>query len=64
MISGYSERIHDSSDCNMIRWNTFPQAGTIAEKRILYSGKMLELASFIDRRLDFLAGEWEVLRDD
>ncbi len=48
----------------MIRWNTFPQAGTIAEKRILYSGKMLELASFIDRRLDFLAGEWEVLRDD
>jgi len=47
----------------MIRWNTFPQAATIEEKRILYHAKVLELASFIDQRLDFLYSEWEVLQD-
>ncbi len=59
----YSSGIRDSNDCNMIRWNTFPQAVTIEEKRILYHAKVLELASFIDQRLDFLYSEWEVLQD-
>lgn len=29
----YSKNIRSSNDCNMIRWNTFPQAATIAEKK-------------------------------
>ena len=48
----------------MIRWNTFPQAATIDEKRILYNTKVLELADVIDKRLDFLKSEWEALQDD
>ncbi|MCI9032904.1 MAG: hypothetical protein HFJ08_02395 [Lachnospiraceae bacterium] len=60
----YSKNIRSSNDCNMIRWNTFPQAATIDEKRILYNTKVLELADFIDKRLDFLKSEWEALQDD
>ena len=60
----YSKNIRSSNDCNMIRWNTFPQAATIAEKKILYNTKVLELADFIDKRLDFLKSEWEALQDD
>lgn len=60
----HSKNIRSSNDCNMIRWNTFPQAATIAEKRILYNTKVLELADFIDKRLDFLKSEWEALQDD
>lgn len=64
MIYGYSSRIDASNDCNMIRWNTFPQAEKIAEKRSLHDAKVEELAEFIDKRLDYLGSEWGDLRDE
>lgn len=58
------ERIRSSNDCNMMRWNTFPQTEGLAPKREMYDRKVEELADFIDRRLDFLAGEWSEMRHE
>ncbi len=64
MIYGYSDRIEESNDCNMIRWNTFPQTTGLSEKRTLHEGKVEELVVFLDKRLDFLGQAWEELRDE
>ncbi|MDE7477990.1 MAG: CotH kinase family protein, partial [Lachnospiraceae bacterium] len=54
MIYGYSKQIDLSNDCNMIRWNTFPQSEGLSAKREMHNGKVEELVVFIDKRLDFL----------
>ena len=64
LIDGYSRQINASNDCNMIRWNTFPQTDGLEAKRTMHEGKVEELVTFLDERLDFLAQEWEELRDE
>lgn len=64
LIDGYSRRIDASNDCNMIRWNTFPQTAGLEAKQAVYEGKVEELATFLDERLDFLEQEWEELWDE
>lgn len=64
LIDEYSRQIDKSNDCNMIRWNTFPQAEGLGEKQSLHSGKVEELVDFIDRRLDYLMTEWGYLRNE
>lgn len=64
MVYGFSEQIDTSNDCNMIRWNTFPQAEGLGEKQALNDAKVAELVDFIGRRLDFLEKEWGYLRDE
>lgn len=58
MIYGYASLISASNDCNMMRWNTFPQAEELSEKRELHQDKVDELVEFLDKRLDFLESEW------
>lgn len=50
--------IKKSNDCNMIRWNTFPQLEELNLKQEMYNQKVDELAEFIYKRLDFLESEW------
>ena len=64
LIEGYSKEIDASNDCNMLRWNTFPQTEGLAAKRTMHEGKVAELVTFLDKRLDFLGQEWEELRDE
>lgn len=64
LIDGYSRQINASNDCNMIRWNTFPQTEGLEAKRTMHEGKVEELATFLKERLDFLGQEWEELRDE
>lgn len=64
IIYGYAELIDESNDCNMIRWNTFPQSEGLSEKRNMHEIKINELVDFIDKRLDFLASEWGALNDE
>ncbi len=64
LIYGFSSQVDKSNDCNMIRWNTFPQAEGLGEKQSLNDAKVEELVDFIDRRLDFLEKEWGDLRDE
>ncbi|MDE7324493.1 MAG: CotH kinase family protein [Lachnospiraceae bacterium] len=64
LIYGFSRRIDRSNDCNMIRWNTFPQTEELAEKQSLRDAKVEELVDFINRRLDFLEMEWGYLRNE
>lgn len=64
LIDGYSRQINASNDCNMIRWNTYPQTAGLAAKRAMHEEKVEELAAFLDKRLDFLGQEWEELRDE
>lgn len=56
--------IEKSNDCNMTRWNTFPEATDLARKQEIYSQKVEELDVFLDQRLDFLAEEWESEQDE
>lgn len=64
LIEGYSKEIDASNDCNMLRWNTFPQTEGLAAKRTMHEGKVAELVTFLDKRLDFLGQAWEELRDE
>lgn len=58
LIHSYHSMIEKSNDCNMLRWNTFPQSEGLAEKQEMHDRKVEELVVFIDKRLDFLESEW------
>ena len=58
LLYSNKEQIRKSNDCNMIRWNTFPQTEGLDAKREQYDQKVDELIEFIQKRMDFLDREW------